>query len=112
MVDSRGRICINMGVYTIEFSEDAENELADLRAFDQRSVLDAIEERLSHEPCKENRNRKMLPGIVPPFDAEPPIWELRVGEYRVYYDVNEENRVVYVRAIRRKPPHKRTEDIL
>jgi mRNA-degrading endonuclease RelE of RelBE toxin-antitoxin system len=35
-----------------------------------------------------------------------------VGEYRVFYDVGEVERVVYVRAIRRKPPHRTTEEIL
>ena len=42
----------------------------------------------------------------------PPIWELRVGAYRVFYDVDEDLNVVYVRAVREKPPDKRTEDIL
>jgi mRNA-degrading endonuclease RelE of RelBE toxin-antitoxin system len=49
---------------------------------------------------------------VPPWTAEPPIWELRVGEYRVFYDVSPEAKVVYVRAVRRKPPHRTTEEIL
>ncbi len=42
----------------------------------------------------------------------PPIWELRVGEFRIFYDVAEEERKVYVRAVRRKPPHKTTEETL
>ncbi len=97
-------ICITMGMYSIEFSEGADGDLAGLRAFDQRPILDAIEEQLLHEPTRETRNRKMLPGVVPPFDAVPPVWELRVGEYRVYYDVGEAGKRVSVRAIRRKPP--------
>ena len=50
--------------------------------------------------------------LIPPWDAVPPIWELRVGEYRVFYDVSEEEKTVYVRAIRKKPQGKRTEEIL
>ena len=42
----------------------------------------------------------------------PPIWELRVGEHRIFYDVNVEERTVYVRAVRRKAPHKTTKEIL
>ncbi len=54
----------------------------------------------------------MLEGLAPSFEAVPPIWELRVGEYRIFYDVDEDEKKVYVRAIRRKPPHKTTEEIL
>ena len=50
--------------------------------------------------------------LIPPWDAEPPIWELRVGDYRVFYDVSEREAVVYVRAIRKKPPERTTEEIL
>jgi mRNA-degrading endonuclease RelE of RelBE toxin-antitoxin system len=35
-----------------------------------------------------------------------------VGVFRVFYDVNEEERRVYVRAIRRKPGRLKTEEIL
>ncbi len=42
----------------------------------------------------------------------PPVWELRVREYRVFYDVAAAEQTVYVRAIRRKPGHRTTEEIL
>ena len=38
--------------------------------------------------------------------------ELRVGAYRVFYDVDDDENKVYVRAVRKKPPYKRTEDIV
>jgi mRNA-degrading endonuclease RelE of RelBE toxin-antitoxin system len=60
----------------------------------------------------ETRNKKVIPGLIPPWKHEPPVWELRVGEFRVFYDVNKESAHVIVRAVRRKPPHKTTEDIL
>ena len=44
--------------------------------------------------------------------SESSIWELRVGGYRVFYDVDEDQKEVYVRAVREKPPDKRTEEIL
>jgi len=87
-------------------------ELGQLRAFDGRRILGAIERELSQEPTKATRRRKILPDLKPPFEAVPPVWELRVGECRVFYDVNEEDRKVYVRAVRHKPPHKTTEEIL
>jgi mRNA-degrading endonuclease RelE of RelBE toxin-antitoxin system len=50
--------------------------------------------------------------VVPPWEHEAPVWQLRVGGYRVFYDVSEAASVVTVRAIRYKPPHKTTEEIL
>jgi mRNA-degrading endonuclease RelE of RelBE toxin-antitoxin system len=50
--------------------------------------------------------------LIPPWVAEPPVWELRAGSYRIFYDVSPEDRTVYVRAIREKPPEKTTEEIL
>jgi len=50
--------------------------------------------------------------LIPPWDAVPPVWELRVGEFRVFYDVSKTERTVHVQAIRKKPSGKRTEEIL
>ena len=89
-----------------------EADLRGIRPYDRGMILDAMEESLLHAPETETRNRKRLPKLVPPFESVPPIWELRAGEYRVFYDVNREERRVYVRAIRHKPPHRTTEEIL
>ena len=58
-----------------------------------------------------SRNRKELIGLVSPWEQVRPIWELRVGEHRVFYDVDTADREVIVRAIRRKG-RKTTEEIL
>jgi mRNA-degrading endonuclease RelE of RelBE toxin-antitoxin system len=50
--------------------------------------------------------------LIPPWEHAEPVWELRVGEYRIFYDVDEVASVVIVRTIRHKPPHKATEEIL
>ena len=76
------------------------------------AYLDRIEEQLSNDPLRVTRRRKILIGLVPSFEAVPPIWQLAVGEYRVFYDVSQERRTVYVRAVRHKPPHRMTEEIL
>jgi mRNA-degrading endonuclease RelE of RelBE toxin-antitoxin system len=99
-------------MYTIEFAAGVAEDLADLRAFDRRRVLDRIDEQLTHEPTRVSRNRKPIAGLVPPWEHQEPVWELRIGEHRVFYDVDEAGRRVLVRAIRRKPPHKTTEEIL
>jgi mRNA-degrading endonuclease RelE of RelBE toxin-antitoxin system len=99
-------------MYTIKFVAGVVGDLAALRLYDRRRVLDRIDTELGDAPIAETRNRKLLPGLQPPWDQELPIWELRVGEYRVFYDVQEQARLVTVRAIRLKPPHKTTEEIL
>jgi mRNA-degrading endonuclease RelE of RelBE toxin-antitoxin system len=79
---------------------------------DTTDALDRIEDQLCHQPTKPTRNRKVLVGLVPPWEHEPPVWELRIGEYRVFYDVDEAEERVIVRAVRRKPPQATTEEIL
>jgi hypothetical protein len=54
----------------------------------------------------------MLSGLVPPWEHVPPVWELRIGELCVFYDVDEAAQVVSVRAVRHKPAHRTTEEIL
>lgn len=99
-------------MFQIEYAAGVADDLAGLTARDRTTILDKIEEQLTHEPTRETRNRKPIVGLEPPWEAEPPIWELRVGQFRVFYDVNlTENRAT-VRAIRRKPPHKALKDIL
>jgi mRNA-degrading endonuclease RelE of RelBE toxin-antitoxin system len=78
----------------------------------RNQILDEIEKQLAHEPDTRTRNRKLLKNLIPPWQTVAPIWELRVGEYRVFYDVTPTESVVYVRAVRRKQRGTKTEDIL
>lgn len=78
-------------MYEIRFAESVQDDLRTLRTVDQTAVLDAIEEHLSRRPNVQTRRRKRLVGLEPPFDAVPPIWQLRVGELRVFYDVDGEH---------------------
>ena len=99
-------------VFVINYAESIASDLAAIRAFERRQLMDQIEWQLTHEPTRESRNKKVLHGLTPPWDHVTPIWELRINEYRVFYDVDEAGRQVIVRAVRRKPPHKTTEEIL
>jgi mRNA-degrading endonuclease RelE of RelBE toxin-antitoxin system len=98
-------------VFAIQYDEAAGEELAELRAHEQRRILDEVEKQLTREPTRPTRRRKMLRGLIPPWDQVRPIWQLRVGDFRVFYDVDEERHEVIVRAIRRKGTNT-TEDIL
>lgn len=80
--------------YRIEYSPDAEEHLRTLTARQQAIVLDAVDKQLINQPIVETKNRKpMRPNPLAP-------WELRIGNLRVYYDVEEEPKpIVYVRAV-------------
>jgi len=79
--------------YDVEFSEDAERQLGNLAARDRRTIIDAIDEKLAHEPNVQSKHRKRL--------RENPLakWELRVGDHRVFYEVEDERVVVLVVAV-------------
>jgi hypothetical protein len=58
-------------------------------------IVDAIDDQLIYEPRLETRNRKVL-------DPNPlAAWELRIGRYRVFYDVDAVKRLVLVKAVER-----------
>ncbi len=99
-------------MYTIEYAEGIANDFKTLRAYERKRILDTIEEQLTYEPMRRTHNKKILAGLAPPWDHIEPAWQLRVDEYRVFYDVDEEASTVLVRAVRHKPPHKTTEEIL
>jgi mRNA-degrading endonuclease RelE of RelBE toxin-antitoxin system len=80
-------------VFTIELIPEAIDDLGLLRKFDQQQVVATIEEQLLNQATEETRNRKRL---RPNQLAE---WELRVGEFRVFYDVDSQAAVVKVVAI-------------
>jgi mRNA-degrading endonuclease RelE of RelBE toxin-antitoxin system len=81
-------------LYRVEYSPDAEDHLRALTARQQATVLDAVDAKLTRRPAVETRNRKpMRPNLIA-------VWELRVGDLRVYYCVEDgEDPVVHVRAI-------------
>jgi mRNA-degrading endonuclease RelE of RelBE toxin-antitoxin system len=80
--------------YRIEYSPDAEEHMRTLTSRQQAIILETVERQLTHQPTIETRNRKpMRPNLVAP-------WELRIGNLRVYYDVEHEpEATVYVRAV-------------
>ena len=79
------------------------------------------------EGCRSDslgRGKAIRPGQQLPFEHTEPVWQLRVAEFRVFYDVAKEptgqdadeprkpEGVVTIRAVRRKPGHKTIKDIL
>ena len=84
--------------FQIRYTSSALEHLASIERRYHPLVRHAIDERLTHEPLAETRNRKPL-RQPSPYGAR---WELRCGpnnRLRVLYSVDEENSVVVVLAI-------------
>ena len=85
--------------YAIEFGEMAIEDLDSLRAADRTRILNEIETQLADEPTVVTRNRKRLDNFTPSWQHVQPVWELRVGNWRVFYDVAEDEKIVTFRRI-------------
>jgi mRNA-degrading endonuclease RelE of RelBE toxin-antitoxin system len=71
-------------------------DLSEFSRYVQRIVLDGLELHLRHQPTQGTRR-------VKPLRPNPVAsWELRLGDYRVWYDVEEEDRIVNVLVVGEK----------
>jgi mRNA-degrading endonuclease RelE of RelBE toxin-antitoxin system len=84
-------------MYAVSYQREAAAELRAFRAFDRVRILEAIARNLRPSPTSTRGRRKRLDLGGGDF-----IWQLRIGDYRVFYDVLEEERLVIVRHVRRK----------
>jgi mRNA-degrading endonuclease RelE of RelBE toxin-antitoxin system len=79
--------------FEIKFTEEALDDLAAFRKYDQTLILDMVDRQLTHQPAFETRNRKRLrPNRV----SE---WEPRIGRFRVFYDVLANDLLVKIVAV-------------
>lgn len=79
--------------FTIEFSPDARDHLRSLKKRDQQAIVDAIADQLTQQPDQPTKHRKRL-------DDNPVApWELRIGDFRVFYDLIRDDQVVAVVAV-------------
>ncbi len=113
-------------MYAVRWAVGAKDDLRRmrLRANEVRRIVDAVDEQLTHEPQRETRHKKTIrPDEDLGFEHLEPVWQLSVGEFRVFYDVAEHDEgveveaeegsaVVSIRAVRHKPAHKTTKEIL
>jgi mRNA interferase RelE/StbE len=67
------------------YSDEAVEQLRRMRPFDRTAILDQIEQVLTVNPTLESKARVKL--LRPPAPTQ---YRLRVGDFRVFYDVTEE----------------------
>jgi mRNA-degrading endonuclease RelE of RelBE toxin-antitoxin system len=84
-------------MYGIAYREEAARELEALRAFHRVRILAAIGRHLSTAPSRIGERKKRLE-----LGDEQFIYQLRVGDFRVFYDVDDDEGLVIVRHVRRK----------
>jgi mRNA-degrading endonuclease RelE of RelBE toxin-antitoxin system len=80
-------------LFAIEFTKAAYRHLQAFKRFDRNRILDGIKAQFPHQPDLETRNKKLL--------RQNPLadWELRIDTYRVFYDIDETQKVVRIIAI-------------
>ncbi len=85
-------------MFEIRFTPAAADQVRAYRKFEQKIILDGIESQLRHEPLAETRNRKRL------TEASLSDWELRIQDFRVFYDVvtQDDHKVVKIKAVGHK----------
>lgn len=84
-------------LYKIEYSIDAIEHLRYLSARQRSIIFDAVDKQLCYEPKVETRNRKLMRSNA------LSVYELRVQNLRIYFDVEEiPEKVVVIRAIGQK----------
>lgn len=82
-------------MFEVVVQPTALRQLRRLRRIDAVAILDAVDRYLRHDPDRPSRSRiKRLRG------QQDAAYRLRVGEYRVFYDIGEE--VVTVVAVLHK----------
>jgi mRNA-degrading endonuclease RelE of RelBE toxin-antitoxin system len=79
-------------MFEIELAHSARQDLKALRKYEQQIILDGIQDQLQFEPTVATANRKQM---EPNNIAD---WELRLGRYRVFYDVEEQTNIVLIQA--------------
>lgn len=89
-------------MFAVEFDADALDELDVLRSADRVRIVSEVRRHLVHDAVVPSRKRKMLVGARPTWNQVGPVWQLRVGDFRVFYDVLDDKRLVIVRAVRKK----------
>lgn len=80
-------------MFEIKFTEEAIDDLQWFKKAEQSHIVRELETIVSQEPTTETRNRKRL---RPNELAE---WEVRIGDFRVFYDVDQEKDLIKIEAV-------------
>ncbi len=80
-------------MYEIEFTPEALKDLKSFRKFEQQKIISGIDAQLKYEPIVETRNRFQM------RQNDVAAWELRIGKYRVLYNVESVIQIVSIEVV-------------
>jgi mRNA-degrading endonuclease RelE of RelBE toxin-antitoxin system len=85
-----------MPTYTLDITEDANEDLSYYRAFERKMITDEILVQLVDQPEVETHSRRSL--------RDNPIarWELKVGKVRIFYEIDTDEKFVTVVSVGHK----------
>jgi len=81
-----------MPQYEVTFARSARKELQSLPTDIASRILDKID-LLSSDPCPTGSRKLSGPGSL---------WRLRVGDYRVIYEIDDKNHIIDVSVVRHR----------
>ena len=79
--------------FKIEFTPEVIEDIRSFKKYEQKRIIQEVENQLTYQPTEETRNRKKL---RPNQLAE---WELRIDKFRVFYDLDIEERRVKIEVV-------------
>lgn len=85
-----------MSLYNIEVTEEAKADLSYYAVAERKIVVSHLRLQLEDQPATETRNRKKL------RDNPIAAWELRIGKFRIFYEVDYPARVVTIVVVGHK----------
>lgn len=83
-------------MYEIIYTQSAMSDLEWFSKNEQNQILDGIDKNLKYQPNHQTRNRK-------PMRSNPYAeWELKIGNFRVLYNIESEVYIVEIQKIGQK----------
>ena len=87
-------------MFEIKLTKEAISDLQWFKKGERSYIVGELESMVSPEPTTETGNRKRL---RPNELAE---WEVRIGDFRVFYDVDQGNKLIKIEALKQSATKK------
>jgi mRNA-degrading endonuclease RelE of RelBE toxin-antitoxin system len=82
--------------YSLDITDEAKGDLRYYRAYEQKIIVDEITSQLSDQPDVETGSRRLL------RDNLIARWELKIGKYRAFYEIDLQEKIVSIVSIGHK----------
>jgi mRNA-degrading endonuclease RelE of RelBE toxin-antitoxin system len=85
-----------MPTYILDITDEAKEDLRYYKAYERKIIVNEITIQLPDQPDTETNSRRLL--------RDNPIarWELKVGKYRAFYEVDVQEKIVSIVSVGHK----------